>query len=136
MIPALVFHVGFAIAPREVLDQAIPVYWMMVQLGATPLLLVYSVMLMGTFVETGAGMLQGINERIDGYLREKSGVGLSRAAHAGIAIAAILVSTALSHLGITRLIAEGYGTMAWGFLLVYVVPLLTIGIYRIIKYNQ
>jgi len=34
---------------------------------------------------------------------------------------------------ITSLIAKGYGTMSYGFLLVYVLPLLTIGAYRIFK---
>ncbi len=94
---------------------------------------VYSIMLFGTFIETGAGMLQGINERIDAYLEEKRGQGLSRVAHAVIAVSAIGVSAILSLWGITNLIAQGYGTMAWGFLLVYVIPLLSIGLYRIIK---
>jgi uncharacterized membrane protein YkvI len=90
-------------------------------------------MLFGTFIETGAGMLQGINERIDAYLEEKRGRGLGRANHAVIAMAAIGASALLSLLGITVLIARGYGTMAWGFLLVYVIPLLTIGAYRIFR---
>ncbi len=106
---------------------------MMVQMGMTVLLIIYSVMLFGTFIETGAGMLQGINERIDAYLTEKRGTGLSGMAHAGIAVSAIMVSAILSLWGITSLIAEGYGTMAWGFFAVYVIPLLTIGLYRIFK---
>ena len=97
----------------------------------TGLLVVYSVMLFGTFIETGAGMLQGINERIDAYLSEKRGRGLTRIAHAALAVSAILVSAVLSLWGITNLIAEGYGTMAWGFLIVYVIPLVTRGLFRI-----
>jgi uncharacterized membrane protein YkvI len=132
IVPALVFQIAFFAAYPEVLGQAIPVYWMMTQLGMTVLLVIYSVMLFGTFIETGAGMLQGINERIDAYLMEQRGRGLSRTAHAGLAIFAIVVSALLSLWGITKLIAEGYGTMAWGFLAVYVIPLLTIGLYRIV----
>jgi uncharacterized membrane protein YkvI len=49
------------------------------------------------------------------------------------AILAILLSAGLSLWGITSLIAQGYGTMAWGFLVVYVIPLLTIGVYRLRK---
>ena len=76
----------------------------MVQLGMTVLLVVYSVMLFGTFIETGAGMLQGINERIDAFLIEKRGGGLSRISHAVIAIFAILISAMLSLWGITNLL--------------------------------
>ena len=133
MAPAVVFQVAFFAVYPEILDQPIPTYWMMGQLGMTVLVIVYSVMLFGTFIETGAGMLQGINERIDAYLVEKRGQGLGRVTHSVIAVSAIVVSAILSLWGITNLIGQGYGTMAWGFLAVYVVPLLTIGLYRIIK---
>jgi uncharacterized membrane protein YkvI len=48
-------------------------------------------------------------------------------------VCAILVSAGLSFWGITNLIAKGYGMMAWGFLIVYVVPLMTIGVYRVCR---
>lgn len=136
MLPAVVFQLAFFAAYPEILEQPIPTYWMMGQLGMSVLVIVYSIMLFGTFIETGAGMLQGINERIDAYLEEKRGQGLSRVAHAVIAVSAIGVSAILSLWGITNLIAQGYGTMAWGFLLVYVIPLLSIGLYRIIKSDR
>jgi len=132
IVPALIFQVAFFAAYPEILDQAIPIYWMMVQMGMTVMIIIYSVMLFGTFIETGAGMLQGINERIDAFLIEKGGSGLSGKAHSAIAVTAIAVSAVLSLWGITNLIASGYGTMAWGFLAVYVIPLLTIGVYRIL----
>jgi len=133
IVPALIFQVAFFAVYPEVLDQPIPVYWMMTQLGMTVLLVMYSVMLFGTFIETGAGMLQGINERLDAFMIEKSGKGLARTTHASIAVVAILVSAVLSLWGITNLIADGYGTMAWGFLVVYVIPLLSVGIFRVFK---
>ena len=132
IVPALIFQIVFFAVYPEVVDQAIPVYWMMVQLGMTILIVVYSIMLFGTFIETGAGMLQGINERIDAFLIEKRGSGLSRISHAVIAVFAIVVSAILSLWGITNLIAEGYGTMAWGFFVVYVIPLVTVGLFRIV----
>jgi uncharacterized membrane protein YkvI len=134
MAPALIFQVTFLTAWPAVLDQSIPVYWMIGQLGSSGLVVVYTIMLFGTFIETGAGVLQGINDRIDGYLKDEHGTALDPLSRAGIAVAAILVSAGLSLWGITALIAKGYGTMAWGFLLVYVIPLLTIGIYRLARY--
>jgi uncharacterized membrane protein YkvI len=41
----------------------------------------------------------------------------------------------LSQVGIVALIAKGYGTLAWGFLLVFTLPLLTLGTWRIIRAN-
>jgi len=131
LLPALMFHIAFVAASPEVLSEALPVFWMIDKMGLGALLLVYSVMLFGTFIETGAGILQGINERIDGYLEETGSSRLSPPSRAGIAVVAILASAGLSLIGITELIARGYGTMAWGFLLVYVIPLVTIGVYRL-----
>lgn len=135
VVPALLFQIAFFGAYPAILSQPIPVYWLMDRLGMMVLLLIYTVMLFGTFIETGAGMLQGINERLDAYLVERRGSGLSRLAHALIGVLTIVASAVLSLWGITNLIAAGYGTMAWGFLGVYVVPLLTIGLFRIVKSN-
>ena len=44
-----------------------------------------------------------------------------------------LIGVAVSTFGLTGLIAKGYGTVCWGFLIVYVIPMLTIGIYKISK---
>jgi uncharacterized membrane protein YkvI len=114
IFPALLFQVIFFAAYPEILDQDIPTYWLMVKGGMTVLLILYSIMLFGTFIETGAGMLQGINERIDGYLLETKDKTLSHASRAVIAVAAILLSVILSVWGIINLI----------------------GLYRILKSNS
>jgi len=131
LIPALIFQFAFAAALPDVLDEAIPVYWMISQLGFASFLALYTVMLFGTFIETGAGILQGINDRVDGYLEDSGRPTLSPMSRATIAVSAILVSAGLSLIGITDLIAKGYGTLAWGFLAVYVIPLMTVGVYRL-----
>ena len=56
---------------------------------------------------------------------------LKRYQHATIAGAALIIAGVLSDVGIVTLIAEGYGTIAWGFLFVYLIPLFTVGIYRL-----
>ena len=136
LFPGLIFHIAFQAFYPDILEQAIPVYWAMVGLGTGVLLIVYSVMLFGTFIETGAGMLQGINDRLDAYLMETRGVGLSRATHSTIAVCAVIVSALLSLIGITALIADGYGTMAWAFIAIYVVPMIFIGLPKILQGNS
>lgn len=131
LLPALVFHFAFFAAYPAILEQDIPVYWLLGTYGTTAFLVVYSIMLFGTFIETGAGLLQGINERIDAFLVERRGRGLSGTSHATIAVTAVVVSALLSLLGIRDLIARGYGTMAWVFFVIYIIPLVTIGTWRI-----
>jgi uncharacterized membrane protein YkvI len=131
--PALLFHVSFLAGYPAVNAQEIPVYWMIAQLGVPFLLLAYVIGLFGTFIETGAGFIQGINERIDSWLLEARGRTLSKPMRAVIGVTGILLSAGLATFGIIDLIARGYGTIAWGFLAVYVVPVMTYGVYRIAR---
>jgi uncharacterized membrane protein YkvI len=136
LVPGLLFHFAFFAGYPQILEQPVPVYWLMQELGLSFLVLAYSLMLFGTFIETGAGLLQGINERVDVFLQEAGRKALPRLGHAGIAVVAVVVSALLSLAGITTLIAKGYGTMAWAFFAVYIIPLVTLGAYRVFRKPQ
>lgn len=133
MTPALLFHLSFAGAYPDILSQELPVYFMFAALSVPWLQAVYLLVLFGTFVETGAGNIQGFIERLDNWWREKTARVLSRMQHAAIALVALLASGGLSSIGIVNLIAEGYGTLAWGYLLVFLIPLFTVGTYQLIR---
>ncbi|NIB38464.1 hypothetical protein HBA55_02650 [Pseudomaricurvus alkylphenolicus] len=135
LIPGALFHIAFYAVYPEVVDQELPVYWMIDKYGMSVLLIFYTAMLFGTFIETGAGILQGINERIDNYLVEKRGRAASRNLHALIAVGAITVSALLSTWGITNIIGQGYGMIAWIYFAIFVIPLLTLGVWKIVKAN-
>ena len=70
-------------------------------------------------------------ERIDGSLNERHGRGLTRSQHAFIAIGMMLIAILLSTFGLIALVAGGYGALAWGFMLFYGLPLLTVGVYKL-----
>lgn len=133
LIPALLFHITFAGNYPEIVSEEIPIYWMIERIGAGFLLFLYVVMLFGTFIETGAGFIQGVNERLDSYLLEAKGIRLGRKVRALIAVVGILISAGLATLGIVTLIADGYGMISWGFFAVYVVPTVTFGVYKLYK---
>jgi uncharacterized membrane protein YkvI len=133
MVPALLFHVTFIAAYPGIVERELPVYWMMTELGIGALLAAYVIGLFGTFIETGAGFIQGVNERIDGYLLETGRPPLRHTARAAIAVTGILLSAALATFGLIALIARGYGTIAWGFFAVYVVPTMTYGVYLLAR---
>ncbi len=131
MLPGMLFHLSFAGAWPGILDSSLPVYTMFDGLALPVLQACYLVVLFGTFIETGAGNIQGFIERLDTWWRERTGRPLDRAHHAGVAAAALLAAGGLSSVGIVSLIAEGYGTLAWGYLFVYLLPLFTIGLWRL-----
>lgn len=136
VFPGLVFHLTFMAGYPDVIDQELPTYWMIQESGVPYLLGAYSFILFGTIVQTGVGVLQGLNERLDSWNRELRGYALSSLMHAAISGGLLLLSTALASLGVVALVAKGYGTLAWGFLIVYIIPVLTYGVYRIIWFKQ
>ena len=129
----LLFHLSFIAAYPAVLAQSLPTHWMIQNVSAPGLLVAYVIVLFGALIKTCVGIVQGVNERLDEWYRERTGRVLSRATHAVIAAIAILLSGALSTVGIVTLIARGYGSLGWAFLVVYVLPLLTVGVYQVLR---
>jgi uncharacterized membrane protein YkvI len=130
-LPALVFHLTFMAAYPQSLDQALPTYWMLGKLASPWLTLAYIIVLFAMIIQTVAGLLQGVNERLDAWSMERRGCKCAPMTHAIVAGGALIASMALASYGIADLVAKGYGNLAWGFLVVYMVPLLTVGVYKI-----
>jgi uncharacterized membrane protein YkvI len=133
MIPAVLFHVSYAVGYPAVLEEPVPNYWMMSQY-TTPLLLgIFLVALLGTLVETGAGLVQGFIERIEAVLKPGEDEALGHPARAAIAIVTLGLGGLLGSLGIVSLVAKGYSALSVGFALVYIIPICTLGIVKIMK---
>ena len=136
IIPALMLHVSFISQFPAVLNAELPVYDVFLRLDLGWLKFLYLIVLFGTFIETGVGTIQGFVERLDGWWMDRTGETLNPMTHALAAGVAVALAGSLAQLGIVALIAEGYGTLAWGFLAVYIIPLITIGIWRLFKAEQ
>ena len=131
VLPALAFHLAFMANFPEIIDEPLPTYWMLQQLGYAWLLVIYAIVLFGTIAQTGVGMLQGLNERLDVWWNERRGRILSSRTHSLIALGAVLASLLLANVGIVALVAKGYGTLAWFVLVIYVIPVLTLGLIKL-----
>ena len=103
---------------------------MISSLKSPVLTVAYLVVLFGSLFDVGIGFIQSVNERIDGWSMERHGTTIQGRTRAGVAVLCVLVSGGLSMVGIIPLIAKGYGTMAYGLLLLFVGPIMTVGVYR------
>lgn len=130
MIPAALFYFGMLGHYPDILERPVPVNHMLEDLGSRVLLFVFPVVLIGTFIETGTGMIHAFNERLAGGLRSL-GKTLPAWARPAVALGLLLSALLLSRLGIIDLIAVGYGAMTWVFIGVLAIPLLTIGAWKV-----
>ena len=53
-----------------------------------------------------------------------------------VAVLLLAVASGFARFGLINLISQGYGTATWGVLLVYVVPVLTLGVRKIIRTKE
>lgn len=132
MIPAMLFFVAM-IGQYDALiaagDSQLPVTLLLASLeGAGIFVYLFPIVLFGTFIETGAALIHGVNERIDNVYAERGG-SMPQKMRPAVAVAvlfgAIVVADAV---GLTSLVGKGYGYITYGFLAVFVVPILTWGV--------
>lgn len=120
-----------------------PVPWtaMLRQSGNTMIISIltvsYIAVLFLTFIETGVGYIHSMTDRIDDTIKSSSfslfeDVDELSARQRGLFTIGVIVSALLlSRIGIIALISQGYTMLAYIFLTILVIPLFTIGIYRI-----
>jgi uncharacterized membrane protein YkvI len=131
ILSAVALHLCFqALGPTVYDGVALPLFSVLDVLAAPLLTLCLSVVLLGTFLETALGDLQGLLERMDRWREERHGAPFSPWGHGAMALFLLAAAAVLGRLGVVALIGEGYGTLAWGFILVYILPVLFWGFRR------
>lgn len=131
MGPAIILFLGMATNYPAIVDVAVPTDYMMQQFGVTWLKMVFYIVIFGTFVETGSGFIHALNERISRAFQE-IGRELPRWSRSAIAVGAIVCAVVLAdRVGLIDLIGQGYGTLTYIFILIFLLPLFTVGVWRI-----
>ena len=133
VIPAAIFHFAFMLHFPAIVDERIPTYWMFDRVSTPLLLNVYVVVMFVLVAQTGVALMQGLIQRVDGWHMRRRGTTISRFGHAGVATAVVGSSLALGTMGIAALILRGYTLMYASFVAVFVIPLLTYGVYLVWK---
>jgi uncharacterized membrane protein YkvI len=116
-------------------DETVPVNMILEGLGSRTFQIVFQICLFGTLIETGTGLIHGVNERLAMTFKE-SGKELPPRMRPVIAVTLLVIGALLAQFGLIGLIARGYGTLTWIFLVVVLVPLLTWGVWQLIRADQ
>ncbi len=132
IIPALLFYFSIIGYYPEILPVEIPSVYAFGKLDTPFLFITFQIILYGTLIETGTALIHAVNERVQVTFMSL-GRELPRFYRPVIASVFLLAAFGISIFGLVNLIAKGYGTVSWGFLIVYILPLATFGVYKIIK---
>lgn len=134
MLPALLFFVCMAAFYPGIAAETLPSDVLLRQLGLPWFQILFQLMIFSALLESGTGAVHAINERIAAVWRTRRGVDLpprGRALVAGaLLIGCIFVA---DRVGLVALIGSGYRLIAYVLLAVYVLPLMTIGLVRLMR---
>jgi uncharacterized membrane protein YkvI len=132
MIPGLLFYLAMAGEYPVILDRPVPANHLLELLGSRGFQIAFQVVLFGTLIETGTGLIHGMNERISRVYGER-GRAMPKLLRSALGVGLLLTGTLLAGVGLVELIARGYGTLTYVFLAVYVIPVLTLGVIKILR---
>ena len=128
MLPALMFFCCMIAYYPGIANETLPSDFLLQQLNLPLFHLLFQLMIFAALLESGTGAVHAINERINNTLHKP----LGRPGRLAIALLILAVCMLLAQrFGLVTLIARGYRALAFIFLGVYVIPLLTVGVYRL-----
>ena len=132
MIPGFMIYFSLLSHYPEINSEIIPINFLFNKLGSDSFKIIFQVILFGTFVETGLGLIHGFNERIASWLKEKKVIlsGVNRFIISSFVM--IICIFFAEQFGLISLIAEGYGTLTWAYWIIFVIPVIFIGVKKII----
>lgn len=121
-IPGVLLYIAMLNYP-QVLNETVPSTYMLGEMGIPLLTIVFSIVLIGTLIETGVGLVHAFHERITLNFSKKWNI---------ILVISLLASSfMLSQFGLINLIAKGYGLLTWFMLGIFILPLLTHGLIKV-----
>jgi uncharacterized membrane protein YkvI len=134
MIPAILFFICMVAYYQQVSGQTLPSDFLLERLNLPAFRYVFQMMIFAALLESGTGSVHAINERIAHAWHARRQKPLRNTARLVISLVVLTVSIFLAErFGLVTLIAKGYRLLAWVMLAVYVLPLMTYGVWRLRK---
>ena len=137
MLPAFLFFICMCAFVPAIAGVALPSDYLLARLDQPWFRYLFQVMIFAALLESGTGAVHAVNERISTVWQVRTHTPLSARARGAIALALLVTCMLIAdRVGLVALIANGYRALAYLLIAVYVVPLLTIGIWRLRKSGQ
>jgi uncharacterized membrane protein YkvI len=134
MLPALLFFIPMVAFYPEIQGATLPSDYLLQQIGIPAFHFLFQAMIFSALLESGTSSVHAINERIDHAWKAHRGQPLTHRARLAIALVVIVGCMFLaSRFGLVALIATGYRTLAYVLLATFILPLITVGVWKIVR---
>lgn len=134
MIPALLFFICMIAYYPQIAGEALPSDFLLRRLNFPAFHFLFQLMIFLALLESSTGFVHAINERAALAYLSRRGRMLPVAGRAAITGVLLIGSIFLAtRFGLVTLIARGYRALAYVFLIVFVLPVMTVGIRQLWK---
>lgn len=133
MLPGMLFFLAMSAFDPEIRDQPVPVEYLLAKLDLPAFRLIFLAVMAVTLVGTCSALIHAVNERVAQSLASahREFPGWMRASIAAVAM--VLSVSVAGKVGLVALVDRGYGLIAWLFIGVFMVPMMTYGIWKLIR---
>ena len=132
MLPALLFFVAMVAFYPEVQGATLPSDFLLQRIGFPAFHILFQSMIFAALLESGTSSVHAVNQRIDHAMATHYGKPLSHAQRLGIAVVVLAFCMFLaSRFGLVELIATGYRALAYILLATFILPLVTVGVWKL-----
>jgi uncharacterized membrane protein YkvI len=134
MLPAILFFLCMLAFYPAVGASSLPSDLLLRRLDLPTFRWIFQLMIFAALLESGTGMVHAVNERIAQSWRKCRGSPMPVAARLAIALVMLVAATEFAgRFGLVMLIAHGYRALAWIIVGIYVLPLMTLGLWRLYR---
>lgn len=120
----------------DVLGASVPWLAMMQGTAGPVVIAIFGIVMGWTLIETSTGIIHAALERVNNGLKEAHKPPMTGKQQAILTIIVLVGSMVLSKVGIIDLISTVYNALSYAFLAIYVLPLITVGVYKIFKLRK
>ncbi len=132
MVPALLFFIPMVAFYPEVQSATLPSDFLLQRIGSPAFHLLFQAMIFSALLESGTSSVHAINERIDHAWARRTGKELTHRQRLSIALVVLVLCMFLaSRFGLVALIATGYRALAYILLTTFILPLMTVGVWKL-----
>jgi uncharacterized membrane protein YkvI len=133
MLPALLFFTCMIAFYPQIGDEALPSDYLLQRLNFPAFHYLFQLMIFLALLESGTGCVHAFNERVAEAYAARRGRSLTKAARLSITSVLLVGSIFLAaRFGLVTLIARGYRGLAYLFLAVFVLPVMTLGLRQLL----
>jgi uncharacterized membrane protein YkvI len=134
MLPAIIFFVCMCAFYPRIGAETLPSDFMLRQMNIPIFEVTFQLMIFAALLESGTGVVHAVNERIASAYLSRRGRDLRKSARFAAAGIILLGSIFIANrFGLVTLIAKGYRALALTMIVLYVIPLMTYGVWQLFK---